>query len=70
MTTTTDWPEGWTARERVETVALDHGASDDPAEIAEEAGVDVDTAREVLAEMAEDYADTRWGDSTLTVGDD
>lgn len=71
MTTNTNWPSGWTARERVETVALDRDASDDPAEIADEAGVDVATAREVLAEMtARDYADTRWGDSTPTVGDD
>ncbi|RKS82166.1 hypothetical protein BDK61_1465 [Haloarcula quadrata] len=62
MTTTTDWPAGWTARERVETVALDRDAADDPAEIADEAGVDVATARAVLAGLAEDYSDTRWVD--------
>jgi|GEM_PF-3751132 len=62
MTTTTDWPAGWTARERVETVIHDHDAANDPVEIAEEAGVDVDTARDVLAELAEDYSDTRWAD--------
>lgn len=53
----TDWPDGWTARERIKTVALDRREFD-----AEEAGVDVETARRVLNEMTEDYSDTRWGD--------
>lgn len=61
MTTTTDWPPGWTARERVETVALDRRTTDAET-VADEAGVDVATARAVLAEMAEDYSDTRWAD--------
>jgi len=67
--TTTDWPSGWTMRERVETVALDRRTMDAET-VAEEAGVDVDTAREVLAEMAEDYSDTHWADSTPTVDED
>lgn len=61
MTTTTDWPAGWTARERVETVALDRRTMDAET-VADEAGVDVDTARRVLDELAEDYSDTRWAD--------
>ncbi|ELZ92818.1 hypothetical protein [Haloferax volcanii] len=59
--TTQDWPRGWTARERVETVALDRREFDAEV-VAREAGVDVDTARAVLAELAEDYSDTRWAD--------
>lgn len=61
MTTNTDWPRGWTARERVETVALDRREFDAET-VAEEAGVDVETARDVLTELEEDYSDTRWGD--------
>ncbi|WP_254838067.1 hypothetical protein [Natronomonas marina] len=61
MTTNTNWPAGWTARERVETVALDRRTMDAEV-VADEAGVDVDTARDVLAELAEDYSDTRWDD--------
>lgn len=57
----TDWPRGWTARERVETVFHDHGAPDSPAEIADEADVGVETAREVVEQIADrDYSDTRW----------
>jgi len=59
--TDTDWPPGWTAKERVETVALDRRTADAET-IAEEAGVDVETVRNVLDEMAEDYSDTRWDD--------
>jgi len=58
----TDWPSGWTARERVETVFHDRDGADDPAEIADEADVGVETAREVVEHIAErDYSDTRWG---------
>lgn len=61
--TTQDWPPGWTPVERVETVALDRDAPDTPVEIADEAGVDVATARTVLDELADrDYSDTRWAD--------
>jgi len=59
--TDTDWPAGWTTKERVETVALDRRTADAET-VAEEAGVDVETARNVLDEMAEDYSDTRWDD--------
>lgn len=58
----TDWPAGWTASERVETVALDRDSTDDPAGIAAKTGVDVETVRNVLDEMDEDYSDTRWDD--------
>lgn len=68
--TDTDWPRDWTPRERVETVALDRDSPDDPAGIADKAGVNVETARDVLAEMAEDYTDARWSNSTLTVDND
>jgi len=34
MTTNTNWPAGWTARERVETVTLDRRTTD--AELAED----------------------------------
>lgn len=58
----TDWPGGWTARNHVETVFYDHDAPDDPAGIADETDVGVETAREVVEQIAErDYSDTRWG---------
>lgn len=59
--TTQDWPPGWTARERVETVALDRRTTDAEV-VAEEADVGVETARRVLDEMTEDYSDARWDD--------
>lgn len=59
----TDWPHGWTARERAETVIHDHDAPDDPDEIAEKANVSVATAHEVIEQITErDYSDTRWDD--------
>ncbi|MDS0277361.1 hypothetical protein NDI85_06115 [Halomicroarcula sp. S1AR25-4] len=59
----TDWPRGWTARERIETVFHDYDAPDDPAEIADEVSVSVATAHEVIDQIAErDYSDTRWDD--------
>lgn len=66
----TNWPPGWTERERVQTVALDRNTPDDVEEIAEEAGVDVETAREVINQMTTpDYSDTRWTDSIPTIDD-
>ncbi|MBP2251263.1 hypothetical protein J2754_001584 [Halarchaeum solikamskense] len=62
----TDWPPGWTPRERVESVIHDHDAPDNPSEIAEDAGVDVETAREVVEQIGgRDYSDTRWSDDAM-----
>lgn len=55
MTNEQDWPAGRTARERVETVVQDRISADvclSIPMIADEAGVDVDTARSVVHDMA------------------